>query len=275
MKLFITYFGVFPVQELSNIHSVKSPNDTPKLGIIAAPGWIDPTWKEFSRLCPQVIDIAQTILPPIGFDYSFEQIEQIEPHLEYAVALLKEAGSEVIIQVGPAFAYFNDDTIEGARALQQRLADASGCPVILNGVAVLDAIQDLDCKRIALACPYYNEEWKKRFLTFLQTLDLSIESCETFVEQGLFVSQEAVDARHYNFSEEEIKESIRQTRASAPNAEMVLVGGSGVRFLSIIEDLELEFGIPVLSADVALHWATAKILGVEITNKKLGTLLRR
>ena len=275
MKLLITYFGVSPVKTFSHSPSVKTSQSIPKLGIIVAPGWMDPTSKELSTLCPQIIDIAQTILPPVGFDYSFEQIEQLEPHLEYAARLLKEAGSELIIQVGPAFAYFNDYTAEGTRALQQRLADACGCPVILNGVAVLDAIQNLGCKRIALACPYYNVEWKKRFLTFLQTLDLSIESCETFVEQGLFVSQEAVDARHYNFSEEEIKESIRQTRASAPNAEMVLVGGSGVRFLSIIEDLELEFGIPVLSADVALHWATAKNLGIKITNEKLGTLLRR
>jgi maleate cis-trans isomerase len=260
---------------LSNTLLVTSPQHTPKLGIITAPGWRDPTASEFSTICPEMTDIAQTIMPPVGFDYSFEQIEQLEPHLEDGAKLLQEAGSEVIIQVGPAFAYFNDYTPKGARALQQRLTDACGCKVILNGVAVLDAIQALGGKRIALACPYYNEQWKARFLTFLQPLELSIESCETFVEQRLFTSQEEVDARHYHFTEEEIKGSIRQARASAPNADMVLVAGAGVRFLNIIEDLEQELGVPVLSADVALHWATAKALGIEINNKKIGTLLRR
>jgi maleate cis-trans isomerase len=260
---------------LSKIFLRTPSNGIPKLGIIAAPGWIDPTGREFSNLCKQAIDIAQTIMPPVGFDYSFEQIEQVEPHLESAAQLLKEAGSEVIIQVGPAFAYFNDYTSAGARALQQRLADACGCQVILNGVAVLDAILDLDCKRVILACPYYDEHWKKRFLTFLQSVDIQIEGCQTFTEQGLFDSQEEVDARHYQFSEAEIKQSIRLARASAPNAEMVLVGGAGVRFLNIIEELEQEFGVPVLSADVALHWATAKALNIEITNKRLGTLLRK
>jgi maleate cis-trans isomerase len=250
-------------------------NGIPKLGIIAAPGWIDPTGREFSNLCQQAIDIAQTIMPPVGFDYSFEQIEQVEPHLESAAQLLKEAGSEVIIQVGPAFAYFNNYTSAGARALQQRLADVCGCQVILNGVAVLDAILDLDCKRVVLACPYYDKHWKKRFLTFLQSVDIQIEGCQTFTEQGLFVSQQEVDARHYQFSEAEIKQSIRLARASAPTAEMVLVGGAGVRFLNIIEELEQEFGVPVLSADVALHWATAKALNIEITSKRLGTLLRK
>ncbi len=255
---------------------MRAPSyNIPKLGVIAAPGWIDPTAREFSSLCEQRIDIAQTIMPPVGFDYSFEQIEQAEPHLEYAAQLLKETGSEVVIQVGPAFAYFNDYTSAGARALQQRLADACGCKVILNGVAMLDAILDLDCHRVVLACPYYDKQWKKRFLTFLQSIDIVVEGCQTFTEQGLFASQKDVDARHYHFSEAEIKQSIRLARASAPNAEMVLVGGAGVRFLNIIDELEQEFGVPVLSADVALHWATAKALGIEITDKRLGTLLRK
>ncbi|PKI00490.1 hypothetical protein [Glaciecola sp. 33A] len=255
--------------------TLPSPSFTiPKLGIIAAPGWIDPTAREFSSLSNQVIDIAQTIMPPVGFDYSFEQIEQVEPHIETAAQLLKEAGSELIIQVGPAFAYFNNYTAAGARALQQRLTDACGCKVILNGVAVLDAIQDLARKRVILACPYYDEQWKSRFLTFLQSVDVVIEGCQTFTEQGLFASQQEVDARHYHFSEKEIKQSIRLARASAPNAELVLVGGAGLRFLNIIEGLEQEFGVPVVSADVALHWATAKALNIEITDKHLGRLLR-
>jgi maleate cis-trans isomerase len=260
---------------LSNTALIPASPTNPKVGIIAAPGWIDPTAREFSGLCDQVIDIAQTIMPPVGFDYSFEQIEQVEPYLLQAAQLLKEAGSEVIIQVGPAFAYFNDYTAAGARALQQRLADACGCQVILNGVAVLDAIQELNCKRVMLACPYYDEQWKSRFLTFLHSIDLVIEGCQTFTEQGLFATQQEVDSRHYHFSEDEIKQSIRMSRISAPDAEMVLVGGAGVRFLNIIEELEQEFGIPVLSADVALHWATARAINVKITDRRLGTLLRR
>ncbi|OFA31161.1 hypothetical protein BAE46_09345 [Glaciecola punicea] len=246
----------------------------PKLGIIAAPGWIDPTAREFYSLCNQAVEIAQTIMPPVGFDYSFEQIEQLEPHIKTAAQLLKDSGTELIIQVGPAFSYFNDYTSAGARALQQRLTDACGCKVILNGVAVLDAIHDLGCKRVILACPYYNEQWKLRFLTFLQSVDLVIQGCQTFTEQGIFASQQEVDARYYDFSAEEIKQSLRLARASAPNAEMVLVGGAGLRFLNIIEELEQEFGVPILSADIALHWATAKALNIDITDKKLGRLLR-
>lgn len=249
-------------------------NNTHKLGIIAAPGWFDPTQQEFSSLCPDGVDSTQTILGPIGFDYSFDQIEQLEPHFINAGQLLAEAGSQLLAQVGPAFAYFHDNTPQGARALQYRISQACGTPVILNGVAVLDALQTFDCQRIALACPYYDPHWKARFLQFLQPLNLTIDSYQTFVEQGIFATQAEVDARHYRFSDEEIKESIRRTRIAAPKAEMVLVGGAGVRFITIIEELEEELGIPVLSADVALYWAISRALGIEISNKKLGTLLR-
>lgn len=52
-------------------------------------------------------------------------------------------------------------------------------------MALLDAMQDLDCKRVIWACPYYNERWKSRFLTFLQSVDLVIEDSLTFTEQRL------------------------------------------------------------------------------------------
>ncbi len=94
---------------------------------------------------------------------------------------------------------------------------------------------------------------------------------QTLTEQGLSGSQEEVESSQYQFSEAEIKQSIRLARASAPNAEMVLVGGAGVRFLNIIEELEQEFGVPVLSSDVALHWAPARALKMKLTTKRIAT----
>ena len=63
------------------------------------------------------------------------------------------------------------------------------------------------------------------------------------------------------------------TCQAAPNAELVFVAGAGVRFLTIIQELEDELGVPILSADVALHWAMSKALKVNIENKSLGQLL--
>lgn len=244
-----------------------------KLGLIAAPGWFDPTLAEFDAITEGDIVSTQTILAPKDFDYSFDAMSQLEPHFNEAARLLVQAGSEVIAQVGPVFSFFSGRTPEGARELQRRIASACGVPVILHGVAILDALAQFNSQKIALACPYYDEEWKDKFLTFIAPLNLSIEACQSFVDQGIFKDQHAVYDRHYQFSDDEIKQSIRLTRQAAPDAELVFVAGAGVRFLNIIQDLEDELGIPILSADVALHWAMAKALNVTIENKALGKLL--
>lgn len=110
-----------------------------KLGIIAAPGWFDPTLSEFVSRHGCELQVTQTILAPAGFDYSFEAIRQSGDVLEVAACQLAEAGVDFIAQVGPAFAYLAGGAPAGARQLQQHLSDACGVSVILNGVAVLDA----------------------------------------------------------------------------------------------------------------------------------------
>jgi len=249
-------------------------NKQKKLGLIAAPGWFDPTLDEFDHIISSKVESTQTILAPKDFDYSFEAMSELEPHFNDAARLLVQAGSELIAQVGPVFSFFSGKTPEGARELQTRISQACGVPVILHGVAILDALDQFACQKIALACPYYDEEWKDKFLTFISPLGLSIESCQSFVDQGIFCDQHAVYDRHYLFTDDEIKQSIRLTRQAAPDAELVFVAGAGVRFLNIIQELEDELGIPVLSADVALHWAMAKALNVKIESNSLGKLLR-
>jgi len=72
-----------------------------RLGIITAPGWMDPNAADLERLYPGQLHLQQTILPPPGFDYSFASIAASEPHLVTAAKMLADAGCEFIIQGGP------------------------------------------------------------------------------------------------------------------------------------------------------------------------------
>jgi maleate isomerase len=234
-----------------------------KLGIIAAPGWFDPTMLEFLDRHRSEIDVTQTILLPIGFDWTFESIRRSEVHLTNAAKLLAEAGSEVIAQVGPAFAYQVGKTPAGARQLAERLTFTCGVPVILNGVAVLDVFDELAVRRIAAACPYYSSEWKSELLGFLIRSNFRVDAFQTFVEQGLFSSQDEVSARQYQFSEIEVSECVRRTHVSAPDVEAILISGSGVRTLQWIDALQGEIGVPLVSADRALYQAVVRHMGLK------------
>jgi maleate cis-trans isomerase len=234
-----------------------------KLGVIAAPGWIDPTLDELRERHGAELRITQTILGPLGFDYSFEQIRASESHLRDAALLLAQAGCQQIIQVGPAFAYQVGGSVAGANALQQRLGQAAGVPVILNGVAVLDWLADLQARRVALACPYYNPAWRDEFSRFIAAAGYQIEAFGSFVTQGMAGSQTEVDARAWQFDATEVRESICRTRCAAPHADAVLISGAGIRSLDWIDELSAELGLPLVSADAALYRALVLQAGLQ------------
>lgn len=235
-----------------------------RLGIIAAPGWLDPTAGDFLLRHADQLDVTQTILGPSGFDWSFPAIRASEPHLMEAARCLAEAGCECIAQVGPAFAYQSDGTAQGARALAKRLSDAAGVPVVLNGCAVLDALEDFGIHRFVAACPYYSPEWKRQFRSFMEGAGYQVEGGQSFFDLGLFASQEDVDARHYHFSDDEVLRALYLNLELAPGASAVVVSGSGVRTLHWLRRVQDALGIPVISADGALYTAVVRALDLPL-----------
>jgi maleate cis-trans isomerase len=233
-----------------------------RLGIVSAPGWIDPNLPDLERAYPGALQMQQTILPPPGFDYSFASIAAAEPHLVTAAMLLAEAGCEFVIQDGPGFGCLIGGSPEGARAAGQRISRAAGVPVTLNAVAMLDELDRLGARRVAVASPYYSPEWKTMFTEFLQRGEYRIEAFQTFVEQGLFPDQATVAARRYQFHRDEVLASLRRTRAAAPGAEVMLITGTGIRTLGWLGALQLELGLPLIAADDSLRRAVGRQFGL-------------
>jgi maleate cis-trans isomerase len=232
-----------------------------RLGIIAAPGWFDPTAGEFLLRHSGQIDVTQTILGPAKFDWSFASIRASEPHLLEAAHLLAEAGCECIAQVGPAFAYqAGGGTIAGAHALGKRLSDVVGVPVILNGCAVLDSLEAMGIHTFTAVCPYYNDEWKQQFSRFMERAGYALEGRKTFVDLGILLSQAEVDARHYRFTEAEILRAVEENLKHSSCSQAVVISGSGVRTLSWLRRVQGDIQRPIVSADGALYSAVCRAL---------------
>ena len=234
-----------------------------RLGIIAAPGWFDPTAGEFLRRHVGEVEVTQTIMGPPGFDWSFASIQSSELHLRAAAQLLAEAGCECIAQVGPAFAYqTGGGTVAGARALGQRLSVAAGVPVILNGCAVLENLDALGVQAFTALCPYYNPEWKHQFRKFMEGAGFVIEGAQTFVDLGIITTQAEVDARHYHFAEDEVFRALHVNLAQSSGAQALVVSGSGVRTLAWLHRVQREINLPIVSADGALYSAVCRSLNL-------------
>ncbi|HEX9236440.1 MAG TPA: maleate cis-trans isomerase, partial [Actinomycetota bacterium] len=60
-----------------------------------------------------------------------------------------------------------------------------------------------------------------------------------------------------------------------PSAEVVFIGGNGFRAVGVIETLEADLGIPVLTANQVLFWEALKAAETRTEVKGYGTIFTR
>lgn len=227
-----------------------------RLGVITGPDWADPTGTDFTCRHPGQVTVLTHELPLEGFDWSLEQMARCEAPVRRAAEALVGQGCDVVVQAGPAFAYQMGGDASGAQRLEDDISRDLGCPLVLNGVAVWRELASLPHRRIAAACPYYDEHWQAWIMQYLEQDGYEVAKFATYCNTGLFPDQATVNERKYQFSPVEVQACVRAAVQGVPDISGVLIGGSGVRTLDWIETLSGELGLPLISADASLYHAT-------------------
>lgn len=233
-----------------------------RVGVIEVPGWFDPTGEDLLSRHADVLLVEREPLGWDGFDWSLTQMGQSLPYIERATQKLVARGCQVVVQAGPAFAYEMAQDLDHARRLQERIGVANGCALVLNGVAVLDALVALPTRAIAAACPYYDDAWEQWLTRFLQRQGFTITSFSTFCKLGIFADQELVKARNFAFTPDEVQRCVQGALERAGNASGVLISGSGVRTKSWLGSFARQSPLPLISADGALYQAAMRAAGL-------------
>ena len=245
--------------------------EAPAVGFISPPGWIDPSPAEFPQVCAVPVRTQQIPLRAPGFDWRIDSVARLEADIGTASATLADMGCAAAAKTGTPFAWVGTDGLEGARARCRRIAEAAGIPVVMAGLAVVDALQALGVRRVALACSYYSAAWRDRWADFVRAAGFEATAA-TLADQGLWPDHDADDRAYWFPRGEEIGENVRRLLADAPRAEAAVVTGAGARTLSLIGALEAETGLPVMGADTTLYRAAAHAAGVKIKPGALGRI---
>jgi maleate isomerase len=135
------------------------------------------------------------------------------------------------------------------RQAQARLEDASGVPVILSATAVLDALRELGMRRVAVA--------------FLRQYGIAVVD-----NKNLNIAENVVVGEQ---SEEVTYELVR--RLDLRGADGVLISCAQLPSAGVIERLEREFDLPVISTNTATLWALFRRLGRPLAVRGYGRLL--
>ena len=244
----------------------------PAVGFITPPGWIAPSPAECPTVCAEPVRVQQCPLMLPGFDWRIDSIARTEPELLAAARALGDAGCDLVAKVGTPFAWAGLAGIADARARGDRMALAAGAPVVMSGIAIIDALAALGVGTVGLACTYYSDDWRDRWARYVETSGVTVGAARNFAEQGLMPPHDDSDRAHWAPTPAQIAESVQRIVDEAPDVQAIAISGAGARTLAMIPVLEAETGRPVFGSDTALYWAIAKTAGLRLKPAAIGRL---
>ena len=179
--------------------------------------------------------------------------------------------AEMVARVKPKvilYAFTSSSYVLGVRGdseLKVRLEQqASEIPVILTCGAVVEALRILSARRIALFHPpWFAEDFNLKGIEYFRTVGIEVVFCERMTPARAFT--EVPPAEVYEW-----------VRSKAPRqAEVVFIGGNGLRAIGVIHALEEALHKPVLTANQVLFWEALRILTVTSKLTEYGVLFSK
>ena len=144
--------------------------------------------------------------------------------------------------------------------LAERIASLTGARPLTAAQAILAALEHLGVKRLALGTPY-PEAISALGRAYWQAAGLEV------VGYARLAGVENI----YDESEERAYRLARQ--ADVPEADAVLLSGTGLPTVGVLELLERDLGKPVISSNQASLWRALRLAGVREPVPGFGRLL--
>jgi maleate cis-trans isomerase len=232
-----------------------------RLGFLVPPG--NPTVEpEVSAMAPAGVSVHFNRMVARGVPGSHEgQAERnrmMVETIDLAVEMLAAVKPDVIVLGHTATSYQLGREAEAA--LVARLEDLSGTRLVTAFSAVVRALERLGVKRLALGAPYSAAQTlagKKH----LEAHGFQVVNHDNLKDVG-------------NIYDATAEHAYRLARAvDRAEAEAVLLSGTGMPTVSVLETLERDLGKPVISSNAAMLWHALRTADVRQPIAGYGRLL--
>ena len=245
-----------------------------QVGFTAPPHDFDAAPTDFLRIAPRSVGVHGRLLHVAEYAHELKQRSANFHLLEEVVHCMANAGADAVGQVGTNWVHCNGTDAKDIRAYCARLSETYETWFHMAGLCLVEALEELGITRIALNSVYFWPDWRDGVARFLRSADLDLRYYGNFVDLGFYDTQQEVNDKIWIFPGELAVESVVRTAERAPDAEAIVINGmpnwrgpdgQPERTLHRVAAMESAVGMPVISADFALHWRLFKSLGVAPT----------
>lgn len=214
---------------------------------------------EFHKIAPEGVAIITTRIPldrPI-----IEELMRIADHAEEASALIAKAKPDLIV-----LGCTTGSLVKGIgydKEIISRIESRVGIPATTTTTGVVDSLNALKVKKIAIVTPY-PDEVNQREKSFMEDSGFEITSIKALQLAEGVLGRDVESEQWYRLVKEIFSE----------DADAIFISCNALSVIDIIETLEEELRRPVITSNQALIWAALRKIDVKDKIGGLGTLFR-
>lgn len=204
--------------------------------------------RELWRWVPDEVSLHVTRTPYVPVEVSLDLARLVSEHetLGEAVRTLNAIEPEVVAYACTSGSFVGG--VVGERAMCEAMSRAGHVPAITTSGALLEALVELDVRRVALVTPYT--------VSVTRALEGYVAQAGVTVTGCAFMGL----TRHiWKVPYREVVDMARRAVRSTPDA--LFISCTNLPTYDVIPQLEAELRIPVISANQVTMWAALRRLG--------------
>lgn len=189
-----------------------------------------------------------------------DQLKMLD-RVEEAAGLLVDARVDRIVFHCTAVSMYSPEV---ARTIVSRIAAVTNIPLVITSEAIVAALGVLNAQRIVLVTPYV-QSTNDREIAFLKHHGITV-----LHDRGLAV--ETARGGMAGVTPEDWYRHVIEMRH--PDAQAYFISCTAVRSAEVIDALERELDLPVITSNQAMLWRALRSAGVDDAIAGYGRLLR-